>query len=165
MRHLERFVKQPRLQLSDGTRLGSQFSQRVWDALDREEIRRVMTPLPSGWVRVKASWGKLYDCPPEKIWWLGTAKQLDPGMTIVDSKGFQDTDAEVLRTLKMVTDASSQKRRTIRLGDGTRLSAGFSQRVWDAQARQDKPQKRDRQILRTFYHLLTAVHIDLHAPA
>ena len=91
-----------RILLADGTKLSADFSQRVWDALDREEIRRAYLDLPNGWVRVKASWGSLYDCPTEKIWWLGTAKQLDPGLVVVDSPKFQETDRQVLRILRLV---------------------------------------------------------------
>jgi uncharacterized protein YndB with AHSA1/START domain len=95
-----------RILLADGTPLSGDFSQRVWDALDREEIRRAYLDLPNGWVRVKASWGSHYDCPTEKIWWLGTAKQLDPGMTIVDSRKFQETDRQVFATLRLMFRAA-----------------------------------------------------------
>jgi hypothetical protein len=95
-----------RILLADGTRLGADFSQRVWDALDRAEIRRAYLDLPNGWVRVKASWGSLYDCPTEKIWWLGTAKQLDPGLVVVDSRKFQETDRQVLRTFRQLIVAA-----------------------------------------------------------
>jgi len=95
-----------RILLADGTPLSADFSQRVWDALDREEIRRTYLDLPNGWVRVQASWGSLYDCPTEKIWWLGTAKQLDPGLVVVDSPKFRETDRRVLRTLRQLIVAA-----------------------------------------------------------
>jgi len=95
-----------RILLADGTRLSADFSQRVWDALDREEIRRAYLDLPNGWVPVKASWGSLYDCPTEKIWWLGTAKQLDPGLIVVDSRKFQKTDRQVLRAFRYLLIAA-----------------------------------------------------------
>jgi hypothetical protein len=79
----------------------------VWDAFDREELRKSVPHLPHGWVRVQASWGSLYDRPSEKIGWLGTAMQLDPNMTVVDSPGFRETDDQVLRTLKMLVDAQN----------------------------------------------------------
>jgi hypothetical protein len=95
-----------RILLADGTPLSADFSQRVWNALDREEIRRSIPHLPSGWVRVRASWGSLYDCPSEKVWWLGTAKQLDPGLVVVDSPKFQEIDHQVLRTFRYLMIAA-----------------------------------------------------------
>jgi hypothetical protein len=99
-------VKKPRLKLADGTRLGSKFSQLVWDALERREINHGVPHCPIGWVRVRTSWGSLYDCPPAKVWWLATAKQLDPGMTIVDSRKFQETDRQVFATLRLMFRAA-----------------------------------------------------------
>ena len=95
-----------RILLADGTKLSADFSQRVWDTLDRAEIRRAYLDLPNGWVRVQASWGSLYDCPSEKVWWLGTAKQLDPGLTIVDSRKFQETDRQVMKTFRYLLIAA-----------------------------------------------------------
>jgi hypothetical protein len=63
MRHRERFVKRPRLRLPDATRLGSEFSMRVLDALDRAEWQRKLPRLRRGFIRFRASDGSIHDIP------------------------------------------------------------------------------------------------------
>jgi len=55
MRHRERFVKQSRLRLPDGTRLGAKFSQLVLAALDHAGWHKRLPPLRRGYVRFRAS--------------------------------------------------------------------------------------------------------------
>jgi hypothetical protein len=63
MRHRKRFLKQPRLRLPDGTVLGSEFSKRVLEALDRAFWHRKLPRLRRNFIRFRASDGSIHDIP------------------------------------------------------------------------------------------------------
>jgi hypothetical protein len=151
-------VKTIRLKLGDGTRLGKTFSRRVWDALDRAFWLEGLPPLRRNYVRFQASDKSIHDIPRR---FISEALGIDQhrcyaagrpqNFRILENAALRRFDSMILRQYRQLAVAVN-----ITLGDGTRLSAKFSQRVWAAQGRQDRPQKHDKQILRTFRYLLMA---------
>jgi hypothetical protein len=113
MRHPKRFVKQSRLQLSDGTRLGSQFSERVLAALDRAFWLEGLPPLRRDYVRFQASDKSIHDVPAKHLnqalgidqrWCYGTGTPLN--FRILENTALREHDRQVMRTFRYLLIAA-----------------------------------------------------------
>jgi hypothetical protein len=103
MRHRKRFVKQPRLRLPDGTRLGSQFSKLVLAALDHAGWHKRLPPLRRGYVRFRASNKSIHDIPAK---YISQAFFIDPGISIIENASLMAFDRNLISQLYLLRVAS-----------------------------------------------------------
>lgn len=99
-------MKTRRVQLGDGTKLGVDFSQRVWDALDRAAWRRKLPRLQRNYIRFQASDESIHDVPRRFISDALTIDQFrchetgtTPNFRILDNTAIREHDRQVMRTL------------------------------------------------------------------
>jgi hypothetical protein len=106
-------VKQSRLRLSDGTRLGPQFSQRVLEALDRAFWSEGLPPLPRGYIRFQASDNSIHNVPARFIsealgidqrWCYKTGRPMN--FRILENAALREHDRQILRTFRYLLIAA-----------------------------------------------------------
>jgi hypothetical protein len=90
------FVKQPRLRLPDGTRLGAEFSKLVLDALDHAGWHKRLPPLRRGYVRFRASNKSIHDIPAK---YISQAYFIDPKIQIIENASLMAFDRDLRANL------------------------------------------------------------------